>query len=341
MSNKPKILYLPTQSHTNRVFTQETFQRFQERFEVALNLSNSNYTSEKVADEVKGKEYEGLVTGWGTPILTESVLENADQLKVIAHSAGSVKAMLAQIFEKYIIPKNISVFSANHAIAYNVAESTIGYMIMTSRRWLDQAHATRDGKWHDRNIPSNGQYLRGSVVGVVSASKVGREVIKLLKPFDLKILVYDPYLSDWEAGRLDIEKVNLEELFSRSDFVTVHAPSIPQTWGLIGEKQLRLLKDGAILVNTSRGKVIDPDALLKEAQTGRILVTLDVTEPEPLPADHPLRKLPNVIITPHISGAGHYGYFKIGELTLQALEDFFAGRTPQGAIRYEEYARLA
>lgn len=341
MSNKPKILYLPTQSHTNRVFTQETFQRFQERFEVALNLSNSNYTSEKVADEVKGKGYEGLVTGWGTPILTESVLENADQLKVIAHSAGSVKAMLTQIFEKYIRPRNICVFSANHAIAYNVAESTIGYMIMTSRRWLDQALATRDGKWHDRNISSNGQYLRGSIVGVISASKVGREVIKLLKPFDLKILVYDPYLSDWEAGRLEVEKVSLEELFSRSDFVTVHAPSIPETWGLIGEKQLKLLKDGSILVNTSRGKVIDPNALLKEAQTGRILVTLDVTEPEPLPAEHPLRKLPNVIITPHISGAGFYGYFKIGALTLQALEDFFAGRTPQGAIRYEEYARLA
>ena len=338
--SKPKILYLPTPSHTEKVFKSEVFERFLRNFDVTLNETGSNYTTEQVASQIQG--FDGLVTGWGTPRLTVEVLENADKLCIIAHSAGSVKGMLADVVEKYLIPRNISVFSANGAIAYNVAEHTIGALIMTSRRFVDHAIAIREKDvWRDSNIPGDSQFLRGSVVGIVSASKVGREVIKLLQPFDVKILIYDPYLSDWEAGRLKVEKVELDDVFARADFVTVHAPNIPETWGMIDEKQLKLMKDGAVLVNTSRGKVIDHQALFAEAKTGRILVTLDVTDPEPLPADSPLRKLPNVYITPHISGAGYYGYFKIGSTTVEALENFFAGKSVIGAVDLDKFAQLA
>ncbi len=338
---KPKVLYIPTVSHTERVFKKETFQRMLERFDVKVNGTNNNYITEQVAEEIKG--FDALVTGWGTPPLSEAVFENADKLKIIAHSAGSVKAFLrAEVVEKYIIPGNICVFSANGAIALNVAESTIGLMIMVSRRFMDHALFIRqtDG-WRDPNTPSNGVYLMGSTVGIVSASKVGRYVIELLKPFKVKILVYDPYLSDWEAGRLGVYKTELDDLFAKSDFVTLHAPSIPQTYHIVGERQLKLLRDGAVLINTSRGSVIDHSALYAEAKTGRILVALDVTDPEPLPPDNPLRKLQNVILTPHISGAGHYGYFMIGTTTLQALEDFFAGKPVDGAVDFSKYDLLA
>ncbi len=337
--NKPKIFYLPTPGHTNRVFKQETFETFLNNFDVTANESNSNFTSEQVAERIQG--FDGLVTGWGTPRLTEEVFENADKLRIIAHSAGSVKGMLSGVMEKYIIPRNICVFSANGAIALNVAEHTIGALISTGRRFIEHALAIREkGVWRS-DVPGNGQYLRGSVVGIVSASKVGREVIKLLKPFNVEILIFDPYLSEWDAGDMGVQKVELDELFERSDYLTVHAPSIPETWGMIGEKQLKLLKDGAVLVNTSRGKIIDHSALLAEAQTGRILVALDVTDPEPLPPDSPFRKLPNVVITPHISGAGYYGYFVIGKTTLQALEDFFLGRPVTGAVDCNRFAQLA
>jgi len=246
------------------------------------------------------------------------------------------------IVDRYIVPRKICVVSANHAIAYNVAESTIGMLIMASHRFVDHALAIRTGRvWRDPNLPINGQYLNGSTVGIVSASKVGREVMKLLMPFDLKILVYDPYLSDWEAGRLGIHKVGLDELFERSDFVTIHAPSIPQTWGMIGEAQFKKLKDGAVFINTSRGKVVDHDALLRECKTGRIIAVLDVTDPEPLPPDSPFRKLDNVIITPHISGAGYYGYFKIGDIVLESLEDFFADKPVKDAVNFSNYDILA
>jgi len=111
---------------------------------------------------------------------------------------------------------------------------------------------------------------------------------------------------------------------------------------MIGRQQLRRLRDGAVFVNTSRGAVVDHDALYQEAATGRIQVQLDVTDPEPLPPEHPLRKLPNVVITPHTSGAGNYGYLTIGDMTVQALEDFFAaGKPVSGQVRLDDWARLA
>ncbi len=333
--NKPKILYLPTSGHTAEVFPPEVFARFQEQFDVTLNETGSSYTSDQIAERVAG--FEGVVTGWGVSPITEKVMANADVLRIIAHSAGSIKRLVGEVLEKHILPREICVFSANEAIAYNVAEYTVGAMIMTTRRWVDFILHTRSGRWNRSEVTPSANSLRGSVVGIVSASKVGRQVIKLLQSFEARKLIYDPYLSDWEAGALGVEKVSLNDLFATADIVTVHTPSIPQTDKMIGEEQLKLLRDGATLVNTSRGSVIDHDALLTEARSGRIFITLDVTTPEPLPPDSPFLGLPNVFVTPHVSGTGAYGYAKIGETTLAALEDFFADRPVVGAVDFNRF----
>ncbi len=337
--SKPKLLYLPTSGHTESVFKPEEFERLQTQFDVTSNETGSNYTSEQAAELVAG--YDGVVTGWGTPQITEEVMQNADKLRIIAHSAGSIKRLVGAVVKEYIVPREICVFSANEAIAYNVAETTIGMLIMTSRRWVDFIAHTRTGKWSRSELDWKGQCLQGSVVGIVSTSTVGRQVLKLLQPFNVTVLVYDPYLSDWDAGNLGVEKVSLNDLFARADLVTIHAPSISETDKMVGAEQLQLLRDGTTLVNTSRGSVIDHDALLAEARTGRILIMLDVTTPEPLPVDSPFRQLPNVFVTPHVSGAGNYGYFKIGEMTLAALEDFFADKPVIGAVDFGRFDRLA
>jgi len=339
---KPKVLYLPTPGHTQLVFRKETYRRMCQLFDVHANQSDRNYATEEIIELVPG--YDAIVTGWGTPPLTEGVFEKADRLRIIAHSAGSVKHMLSEkVVRRYILPKGIVVFSANEAIAYNVAESTIGMMIMAKRRWPEHIRAFRDeGTWRAPEIPRNGQFLMGSTVGVIGASKVGRLVMRFLEPFHVRILVYDPYLSEWEAGRLGAEKVGLEELFRRSDIVTLHAPDVPETERMIRADHLRLMKDGAVFVNTARGRLVDHEALLREAKTGRIVVILDVTDPEPLPPDSPFRGLPNVYITPHIAGAGYYGYFRIGDTTLRALENCLLLDKPvEGAVPLERYAQLA
>lgn len=336
-----RILYAPSTSHTARVFRPEEYKHFCEVFDVTALDEDRPMTQEEMAEKIVGMD--ALVTGWGVPALTEEFFENADRLQIIAHSAGSVKHLFpGDLWEKYVVPRQITVFSANQALAYNVAEGTVGYMISVPRRFLEHVmHVRTTTGWRKPGLPTTGQYLLGATVGIISASKVGREVIRLLGPFDTKILVFDPYLSDWEAGRLGVEKADLNAVFERSDIVSLHAPTTPETEKMIGKEQLSRMRDGALLINTSRGWVLDHDALYEEARTGRILVVLDVTTPEPLPGDHPLRKLENVYITPHLSGAGNYGYYRIGEMTVRALEQKFSGRPVVGAIRYETFRILA
>ncbi len=337
---KHKVLYLPTATHTKRVFTPEKFAELTEEFDVTINQRNEAMTTEELAEVIGA--YQALITGWGaTPELTAEVMENADQLQIIAHSAGSVKHFVSQeIVERYLRPRGIVIFSGADAIAYNVAESTVGMMIMTARGWLDHARYVREtGGWRSPELCLEEQYLMGATIGVVSASMVGRHVLRLLEPWDCQILLYDPYVSAQEAEALGAEKVELDELFKRSQIVTVHAPSIPETYKMIGAQQLRLLRDGATLVNTSRGTVIDEQALVQEAE--RLRICLDVTDPEPPAPDSPLRQSENIILLPHISGTGAYGYHKIGEATVQALRDHFAGRPVQGAVDYDRFAILA
>ena len=339
---KKRILCIPTSEHIEYVFSDETLERLKTLFDVTFNDLSRNYTSEELASKIKG--FDGLITGWGSPPLTEEVFENADHLRIIAHSAGSVKAGLLpkKVVEKYIIPRDICVCNAPKAIAYNVAETTLGLMVMVGHRLFDHALNVRERLiWRDRSISREVKTINGSIIGIVGASTVGREVIRLLKPFDCRILVYDPYLSDEEAQQLGVEKTSLEDLFKKSDFVSVHAPLTEETVHMIGREHFKLLKDGAVFINTSRGKIIDQEALLEECKTGRILVALDVTDPEPLPRDSPLRRLKNVIITPHVAGSGYYGAKKIGEMTLQALEDFFAGREVKNRVDFKRYKILA
>jgi len=337
---KRTVLYLPTRSHTERVFSPEDFAELIEEFDVTVNPGGVSMTTQEVA-EVIG-EYEALITGWGaSPELTAEVMENAGRLQIIAHSAGSVKHFVSQeIVDKYLKPRRIVIFSGADAIAYNVAESTIGMMIMTAHDWLKQARYVREtGGWRSPEVCLEEQFLMGGTIGVVSASMVGRYVLRLLEPWDCQILLYDPYVSKQEAKALGAEKVELDELFERSQIVTIHAPSIPETDRMIGTRQLRLLRDGATLINTSRGSVIDEQALTQEA--GRLKICLDVTEPEPPEPDSPLRQSENITLLPHVAGAGAYGYHKIGEATLQALRDRFAGRPVQGAVDYERFSILA
>jgi phosphoglycerate dehydrogenase-like enzyme len=337
---RKKVLCIPTKDHLDYVFSETTFDLLKHDFDVEFNVLSRDYTSDEVAARIKG--FDGLITGWDSPFLTANVFDNADLLRIIVHSAGSVKYILtSDVVRRYVIPRKICVCNAPKPIAYNVAETTLGLLIMTSHRLFDYAVNIKEkALWRDPSIPREVKTINGSTIGIVGASTVGREVIRLLQPFDAKILVYDPYLSDSDSKKLRVKKTSLEDLFSQSDFVTIHAPLTDETYHMINEHHLKLLRDGAVLVNTSRGNVIDQEALIKEARTKRILVALDVTDPEPLPAESPLRELKNVVITPHVAGTGVYGIKKIGDVTLQALVNFFAGRKVENKVDLEKYDLL-
>jgi phosphoglycerate dehydrogenase-like enzyme len=338
---RPCVRYLPPPSHTALVFRPEVYARLGERFDLHATEGETRVTPEELEQEID--RYDAVVTGWGSPRFTAAALDRAERLKLVAHSAGSVKFLFTpDLVRDYLIPRGLTVTSANLAIAYNVAEATLGYLIAFSRGWFEQVRYVREtGGWADPAAPKTGQFLRGATVGLVSASTVAREVIRLLQPFDVRILVYDPYLSGEAAEELGVERCALNDLFAAADFVSLHAPSLPATRHMIGREQLRRLRDGALLVNTSRGTVLDHYSLLEEARAGRIRVVLDVTDPEPLPSDHPLRPLPNVYVTPHVSGAGRYGHLKIGDMTTAALEACLSGHPVPGAVDLSRWEELA
>jgi phosphoglycerate dehydrogenase-like enzyme len=199
--SKKKVLYVCNAGQTRRVFRPGKYEEMCELFDVTENNGEQNWDSEEVAERAEGMD--AIVTGWGAPSMVPAVFEAAPDLQIIAHSAGSVHGLISdEIAEQFIVPRGITVFSANGAIATNVAESAIGMLLMTMRHWVEfNAYIHDTPHWRSQLYDYDGQFLLGSTVGVVSASKVGREVIRLLEPWRVEILVYDPYFSEEEAAR--------------------------------------------------------------------------------------------------------------------------------------------
>jgi phosphoglycerate dehydrogenase-like enzyme len=183
--------------------------------------------------------------------------------------------------------------------------------------------------------------LCGTTVGVIGASRIGRLVIERLRAFDTDILLADPYVDEAAARALGAELVDLDELCRRSDLVTVHAPNLPETHHLLDARRLALFRDGAVLVNTARGALVDTAALTEECATGRIDAILDVTDPEPLPAEHRLHHLPNVFVTPHIAGATGRELRRLGEFAAGEVERLVRGEPLNGLVREGDLPRIA
>ncbi|MFD7066509.1 hydroxyacid dehydrogenase [Streptomyces sp. NPDC059913] len=267
-------------------------------------------------------EAEVLLTCWGATPLTPGVLAAAPRLRAVVHAAGSVKHHITDACWE----RGIAVTSAAGANALPVAEFTLAAILFAGKRVLHTARRYRELRTgHDwlAELDGAGNYRR--TVGIVGASRIGRRVIELLRPFDLDVLLYDPFVDGAEAARLGVRPVPLDELCARSSVVSVHAPQLPETRHLIGAAQLAAMATGATLINTSRGSLVDEEALLAELTAGRLRAVLDVTDPE-LPApDSPLYELPNVLLTPHVAGSLGGELHRMADQALDELERFAAG----------------
>lgn len=242
---------------------------------------------------------EVLLTGWETPQLTAKVLRHAPRLRRVIHAGGAADGLFPDG------APGITASDVGAANALPVAEYSLAMVLLANKDTFRAQQLYRERRaFIDREaeFAASGNYLR--TVGVVSASRTGRALVELLRSFPtLRVLLYDPYLTSHEAAELGVEPVTLPELMSRSSVVTLHAPVLPETVGLIDAGLLARMPDGATLINTARGAIVDAGALERELVTGRISAVLDVTDPEPLPASSPLYDLPNVVLTPHIAGS--------------------------------------
>lgn len=271
-----------------------------------------------------------LITGWGSPVLTEEFLAAAPRLRGVFHAAGSVKGLVTPaVWERGIV-----VSSAAEANAGPVSDYAFALITLAAKRALATAAAYeaygREG-WPGFRERRGGD---GLTIGVIGASRIGRKVMDRLRASDAgyRILLHDPYA----AGSVD-----LETLCGKSSIITLHAPELPETRHLLNAERLALIPDGGTVVNTARGSLIDTDALTRECASGRLDAFLDVTEPEPLEQGHPLLALPNVMVTPHIVGAQGSEVRRLGAWVVEEIERWVRGLPLLGRVEGSELHRLA
>ncbi|MFI7412167.1 hydroxyacid dehydrogenase [Streptomyces sp. NPDC049627] len=335
MPRLPQALFAMTAEYVPQVFPPEVLERLRESVDIDPALVAEDFTDPRLKDALARTEI--LVTGWGCPRLDAALLDAAPELRAVLHSAGSVKSLATPELWR----RGIAVSSAAGANAVPVAEYTLAMILLAGKDLL----AARDRLRTERAfagwglVPGIGNY--GRRVGVIGASRIGRRVIELLRPFDLRVCLTDPYVDEAGADALGVRLLPLDDLLHTSDVVTIHAPETPRTRHLIGRRELALMRDGAVLINTARGALLDHDALIAELRTGRISAILDVTDPEPLPADSPLYDLPNAFITPHLAGAQGNEAARLGLAVTEEAERLGAGQPLAHGIVQSELERMA
>jgi phosphoglycerate dehydrogenase-like enzyme len=276
---------------------------------------------------------EVLLTSWGAPALTAGRLDAAPALRAVFHAAGSVRALVTDDLWRRGIP----VTSAADANAIPVAEFTLAAVIFAGKKAPFLAAdpvAGRRGWGHHAGFGDLSNYRR--TIGIVGFSRIGRRVVRLLDCLHpVRRLVADPYADAAEVARAGAELVPLADLLAGSDVLTLHAPGTDGTRGMIGARELALLPDHATVINTARGSLLDTAALVDECRTGRLFAILDVSEPEPLPPDHPLRSLPNVMITPHVAGSLGSEILRLTDSTLDEIARWRAAQPLRFAVTPE------
>ena len=285
-----------------------------------------------LADKIGGSPTVQVIVSEYVPVNLQ-VLGRAPGLKgVIAYGAGydHIEALA-------LSQKGIKVCNCRGENAQAVAELAFGLLLSLMRRIHRADPWVRQGEWvkAGRALPewTSGQELWRKTLGVIGLGQIGSRVIRIAKGFDMKILGYDPFINPSLYNQMGVESAPLAELLSRSDVVTLHVPLTPRTEKLLDSRALAAVKPGMVLVNTSRGKVIEEGALIEALRAGRIRgAALDVFAREPLPFGHPLTKQENVVLSPHMGALTQEAGDRLSDSVSRQVRDILEGRPPECLI---------
>ncbi|HKG39318.1 MAG TPA: phosphoglycerate dehydrogenase [Conexibacter sp.] len=291
--------------------------------DAGLTMRLSPRTGERTPDDVAALAHDAVGAIVSTDPFDASVFERCPGLRVVArvgvgYDSIDLDAATAAGVVVTICP------GANEE---TVADHTLALLLALVRRVVENDAAVRAGRW-DRAGALTPWDLRGCTVGLVGYGVIGRAVGRRLAGFEPKLLVCDPVAEPQEG----IELVELDELLRRSEVVSLHAPLLAETENLIGARELALMRDDAILLNTSRGRLIDEDALFVALRDGSLRgAALDVFADEP-PAGSPLLELPNIVLSPHIGGISERSMATMTRQATASVVDVLAGREPVGVL---------
>ena len=270
-------------------------------------------------------EYDAVIVGMEK--ITEKVLQASKRLKIVAkHGAG-----FDNIDVRAASSVGIVVTSAPGTNSDAVADLTIGLFLSLARKIPFADRSVKEGRW-PRVV---GTQVNGKVLGIIGLGQIGKRVARRALGFDMKVIAFDLIKDEAFAQEGGIDYLSLEEVLGRSDFLSIHIPLDPSTRGLIGERELRLMKKGAFLVNISRGNIVDEEALYRALTEERIRgAALDVFSSEP-PVGSPLLTLENVILTPHMGAYTVEALRETGMISVRGIVDLFEGRRPEFVVNPE------
>jgi phosphoglycerate dehydrogenase-like enzyme len=296
-------------------------------------------SSGELAARISGCQ--GIITGWGSPRLTPEVLDVAQQLRIIAHAAGSVRPLLPDPPDA-LFERGIKITCATQTMSRYVAELTLCLAVASLRRLSRFREEMKgSGLWWGTYSALEPETLIGQRVGLVGLGMISWEFIRLLQPFACEIWAYSRHADPQRAGAEGVKLVALDDLLRNCRVICLLAAVRPDTVKMIGREQLSLVQDGSVIVNTARGALIDEEALIDELRSGRLWAGLDVTDPEPPPADSPLRTLPNVLLSPHVGGPVPSRYWEMAMFAVEELQRFFGGEPLRGEVTKERLEGMA
>lgn len=274
--------------------------------------------------------YDALVVRSGTKV-TADIIAEAKEMKVIGRAGAGVDNIDVNAATR----KGIVVMNTPGGNTISTAEHTMALMMSLARNIPQSFQSLQNDKWDRKKY--TGTELYGKTLGIIGLGKVGREVAARAEGFGMNVIGYDPLLAADIASTLGLETVALDDIFKKSDFITVHTPLTEETRGILGEKAFALCKHGVRVINCARGGIIDEEALLKALESGRVAgAAFDVFVKEP-PVGNPLLKHPKVIATPHLGASTEEAQEKVAKQIAEQMVDFFKGRGIAGAINISDY----
>ena len=268
---------------------------------------------------------EVVFSTWGMPALTAAQLAQLPALRAVFYAAGTVKDFAAPL-----LARNVTVVSAWAANAIPVAEFTVAQLLLANKGYFRNIHDCTTPAGRAKAFCGQGNF--GQTVAILGAGMIGRKVIELLKPFHLRVIVFDPFLPDAEAARLGVEKVSLEAAFARGSVVSNHLANVPETRGLLRQAHFAALRENATFINTGRGAtLVEPELIAVLRQRPDLTALLDVTDPEPPAPDSPFYTLPNVRLSSHIAGSVGTEVMRMADVVLEECAAWRAGKP----LRYQ------
>jgi D-3-phosphoglycerate dehydrogenase / 2-oxoglutarate reductase len=273
------------------------------------------------------QEADGMVVRSGTQV-TAKLLENPGKLRAIVRAGVGVDNIDVAAATR----RGIVVMNTPGGNTVSTAEHTVTMMMALARHIPFAVASLQAGKWERNKFV--GVQLAGKTLGIVGLGRIGREVARRAAGLDMLVLGFDPFLAPDRAAQLGIESVpELDQLLPRCDFLTVHTPGGPENMNLIDARRLGLMKKGARLINCARGGILNEEALAESLKSGHIAgVAIDVFTQEPPPADHPLLKLPNVVLTPHLGASTLEAQDAVAQEAAQLLIGFLQRGVVQFAV---------